>query len=507
MQSTRRAVPANGSWHRFPGQAVARAAYVSGDIRTDERAAASDVGEAAETPAAGHTLRDVRVFLDSRRQVWTFYDAAVATVSATLGFRLTPFFLQLDFSKHSFLEALVPVYGLVFVMASFVAGTYDRRTFQSMSRAVTRAFIAAGGAWVAVIVFHYLVTYQFVGRWIVAIATLTATLASALPRVLLSLLLGRSQHGVLVVGGEQAAAVVGREIERNPRLGMKFAGSYPACLSRSAGPSRGAGRDLVEVCHRLGVDTLVVAEDSAGELVREAVDCRRRGVHVTALVSFVEDTFKKVPVGSIGPSWLISADMNQTRPLGALAKRAVDIVLAAAGLALTLPFWPLVALLTKLSSRGPVFYSQERVGVSGRAFRLHKFRTMRVGAEAEGNAVWAAEKDPRATFVGKILRKTRIDEIPQFWDVLKGDMAFVGPRPERPEFVERLAEKIPHYQVRHLVRPGITGWAQVSYPYGASVEDAAEKLRYDLYYVKHGSLAFDMMIVLRTVGTVFRGSR
>ncbi len=323
VQSTRRAVPANGSWHRFPGQAVARAAYVSGDIRTDERTAASDVGEAAETPAAGHTLRDVRVFLDSRRQVWTFYDAAVATVSATLGFRLTPFFLQLDFSKHSFLEALVPVYGLVFVMASFVAGTYDRRTFQSMSRAVTRAFIAAGGAWVAVIVFHYLVTYQFVGRWIVAIATLTATLASALPRVLLSLLLGRSQHGVLVVGGEQAAAVVGREIERNPRLGMKFAGSYPACLSRSAGPSRGAGRDLVEVCHRLGVDTLVVAEDSAGELVREAVDCRRRGVHVTALVSFVEDTFKKVPVGSIGVFQEKALSTNR-RPLCPISRLAAS---------------------------------------------------------------------------------------------------------------------------------------------------------------------------------------
>ncbi|GAH73341.1 unnamed protein product, partial [marine sediment metagenome] len=168
---------------------------------------------------------------------------------------------------------------------------------------------------------------------------------------------------------------------------------------------------------------------------------------------------------------------------------------------------PLVALLIKLTSRGPVFYRQVRVGQSERPFRLLKFRSMRTDAEAEGKAIWAAENDPRVTWFGRFMRLTRVDELPQFINVLRGDMSFVGPRPERPEFVEELARKIPHYRLRHLVKPGITGWAQITYPYGADLEDARNKLRYDLYYVKHGNLGLDLVIVLRTIGAMFRGAR
>ena len=179
------------------------------------------------------------------------------------------------------------------------------------------------------------------------------------------------------------------------------------------------------------------------------------------------------------------------------------------GLALSLPVAVLTAILIKFESRGPVFYQQERIGVNGRIFNVIKFRSMRTDAEADGRPIWAAPNDERTTRVGKVIRKLRIDEIPQFWNILKGEMNFVGPRPERPHFVKQLATEIPFYEHRHLVAPGLTGWAQIKYPYGASVSDAIQKLQYDLYYIKNQSLALDMMIVVDTVKTVLfgKGSR
>ena len=189
-----------------------------------------------------------------------------------------------------------------------------------------------------------------------------------------------------------------------------------------------------------------------------------------------------------------------------MIKRSFDIVVAVSGLLVLFPLLVVVAVLIKLESRGPAFYSQERVGQFNRSFRILKLRTMVRDAEREG-AKWASRGDSRITRIGRFLRKTRIDEIPQFWNVLRGEMSLTGPRPERPEFVEMLAEQIPFYLQRHLVKPGLTGWAQINYPYGASVEDAANKLKYDLYYIKHASIVLDFQIALRTVGTLMSGSR
>jgi exopolysaccharide biosynthesis polyprenyl glycosylphosphotransferase len=192
-----------------------------------------------------------------------------------------------------------------------------------------------------------------------------------------------------------------------------------------------------------------------------------------------------------------------------MARRFISTVVSLAGLLLVLPLLPLMALAVKLTSPGPVLYRQKRVGRYGVLFDCYKFRTMRADAEAEAGPTWAGDDDPRTTLVGRVLRRTRLDEIPQLWNVLRGDMGFVGPRPERPEFVEWLSREIPYYHLRHIIRPGLTGWAQVRYQYGASLEESKEKLRYDLYYIKNISLSLDLLIVLHTVKIVLlgRGSR
>lgn len=236
--------------------------------------------------------------------------------------------------------------------------------------------------------------------------------------------------------------------------------------------------------------------------------CKLNGVEVIDAPSFYEQVTGKLLLEGINPSWIIFSDGFKVRTWHRIAKRITDILCALIGILATLPLLPFILLAIRLDSPGPFFYGQERVGEKEKNFVLYKFRTMRADAESETGAVWAQENDSRITRVGSILRKSRIDELPQFINVLRGDMSMVGPRPERPEFVGKLKEVIPYYSERHFVKPGVTGWAQVRYPYGASVEDALEKLRYDLYYIKHISLTFDLMIILETVQVVlFRRGR
>jgi sugar transferase (PEP-CTERM system associated) len=212
----------------------------------------------------------------------------------------------------------------------------------------------------------------------------------------------------------------------------------------------------------------------------------------------------KILVDDLKPSWLVFSDGFNASRVTRVVKRLFDLACAVAAFVVAAPLMLLTALAIRLDSPGPIFYCQERVGESGRRFTLCKFRSMRIDAE-QGTPVWAADKDDRVTRVGRFIRLTRLDELPQLWNVLRGDMSFVGPRPERPFFVDQLAETIPLYMARHAVKPGITGWAQVKYRYGASVEDALEKLRYDLYYIKHLSLVFDLTILIDTVKVIVSG--
>ena len=225
-------------------------------------------------------------------------------------------------------------------------------------------------------------------------------------------------------------------------------------------------------------------------------------------ITFYEAITGKILVEKVNPGWLIFSEGFDYGRLTFLIKRVLDLTFAVVGLSLSLPISLLTALLIKLESPGPVFYLQERVGERGKVFPIIKFRSMRQDAEKNG-AVWASKNDCRVTRVGNFIRKVRIDEIPQMWNVIRGQMSFVGPRPERPVFVEQLVEKLPYYSLRHATKPGITGWAQVCYPYGASEEDALRKLEYDLYYIKHQSIFLDLLIIFRTAKTVLfrKGSR
>jgi sugar transferase (PEP-CTERM system associated) len=267
-------------------------------------------------------------------------------------------------------------------------------------------------------------------------------------------------------------------------------------------------KTLTDTAKALKVDEIVVAltERRGGSMpLRELLDCKLHGIRVLDLASHFEQTLGQIRLDSLYAGWLIFGDGFSQGALRAVVKRLSDILFASILILLSLPIMLVTGLLIIAENGFPVFYRQERVGLNGRLFNVIKFRSMRNDAEKDGKPIWAKADDDRTTKVGKIIRKLRIDELPQLFSVLKGDMSLVGPRPERPFFVDQLTKEIPFYAVRHSVKPGVTGWAQVRYHYGATVEDSAEKLQYDLYYVKNHSLFLDLVVLFETIGVVLTG--
>jgi sugar transferase (PEP-CTERM system associated) len=317
---------------------------------------------------------------------------------------------------------------------------------------------------------------------------------------------------VLVYGaGWQSRSIAGLR-RRSDRIGFQVVGYVPTESDREGLESLHAvdpGHDLLGFCRRHAVDEIVVAMDDRrrGFPVHELLQCRIHGIDVIELLQFLERETGKVRLDVLSPSWMIFSDGFRRTGLRDLVSRALDVLASLALLAVAWPIMVLVVLAIKVEDgfRAPVLYGQLRIGQDGRPFRVLKFRSMREDAEADGVARWADAADTRVTRIGAFLRKTRIDELPQLLNVLRGDMRFVGPRPERPEFVEQLEESIPYYRERHCVKPGLTGWAQLCYSYGSSEQDAIEKLQYDLYYIKNRSLLFDLAILLRTVEVVIFG--
>jgi sugar transferase (PEP-CTERM system associated) len=267
----------------------------------------------------------------------------------------------------------------------------------------------------------------------------------------------------------------------------------------------GTIEDIPSIVRARGVDRVVVSlSDARGTLpMDKLLEMKLDGVSFAHLASVYEDYTGKIAVENLRPSWLIFSSGFRKSRLAATSKRLMDVLLAAIGLLAALPIMAVVAATIKLISPGPVLYHQRRVGQHGRVFTIHKFRSMRLDAEAQTGPVWASKSgDSRVIPLGTVLRRFRLDELPQLWNVFKGDMSLIGPRPERPEFVAELTKQIPYYGQRHVVRPGLTGWAQVRYTYGASTEDALQKLQYDLFYVKNMSLSFDVFVLLNTIKTV-----
>ena len=317
---------------------------------------------------------------------------------------------------------------------------------------------------------------------------------------------------LLLVGTDAAAVALAGELLGRHDLGVEIVGFVDSDAARATanmGHSEVIGtiEDIPAIVRARSVDRVVVSlADARGKLpMQKLLEMRLDGVQFAHLASVYEEYTGRIAIENLRPSWLIfSSGFDKTRTL-MIAKRFIDITAAAAGVVLSLPLQLLIVIAVKITSPGPVLYWQQRVGRDGRIFTMCKFRSMRHHAEAETGAVWARVGDDRVTAVGRFMRRTRLDELPQLWNILAGDMSLVGPRPERPEFVAGLTRDIPFYGQRHVVKPGLSGWAQVRYTYGASVEDAMKKLQYDLFYIKHMSVWLDLYIIFRTVKIVLLG--
>jgi sugar transferase (PEP-CTERM system associated) len=316
---------------------------------------------------------------------------------------------------------------------------------------------------------------------------------------------GRLQPRILLVGRGQPLEQV-RELAGQGRLrGYQVADVIQIEKSRNTPPrAQEVPRDLARYARAQAIDEIVLADDvDLAELPPEPlIEARLGGFQVSDYQTFCERCLGVVDLDHLQPRWFLVSGGFRTGAVNRALKRGLDLCVAVAVLVLSAPICVVTALAIKLESRGPIFYKQQRTGLGGAPFTLIKFRSMHQGAETSDQPQWASRGDPRVTRVGAVIRQARIDEIPQAINVLRGDMSFVGPRPERPELVEMLSAEIPYFHYRHAVKPGITGWAQLNYPYGASVEDAKRKLEHDLFYIKYLSLAFDLLIVLQTVRVV-----
>jgi sugar transferase (PEP-CTERM system associated) len=345
--------------------------------------------------------------------------------------------------------------------------------------------VAGAAALLAVLLFRILV------HWLRSFAQVLK------PRVVMLGVGDRAQRVLEVVDRRRRVRMLGLVPEW-----MRRETTIPAERLLAASPA-----GLANLARELRADEIVVAlDDRRTHLpIDELLICRLAGISVMDDASFVERERGLISLTDLSPSWLIFSDGFATGIVSDSVKRFVDLALTVVALALVTPLLPIVALAIRLDSPGPILYRQVRVGRQGRLFTILKFRSMVTDAERAGHAIWAQANDPRITRVGRVLRKFRIDELPQLWNVLTGDMSFVGPRPERPQFVAELAASIRYYEFRHHVRPGLTGWAQINYHYGSSHEDSRIKLEYDLYYLKHRSLALDMLILLQTVRIVLSG--
>jgi sugar transferase (PEP-CTERM system associated) len=432
--------------------------------------------------------------------------AVVLATYIRLGAGGWPFIAGIDGAMHVLLIVAVCQVCLHY------ADLYDLSTIADVRELLVRLFQALGATSLILAFIYFWFPDWIIGRGVFLVASalaLSLVVGWRLGFVWLAKRVGPRER-LLLVGTNPAAVELARELYLRKELGVDIVGFVDPDPARVGAPVLNPGvvgtvEDIQALIPKYSVDRVVVSlSEARGKLPMDRLlDLRLRGgVEFDHLASVYEEYTGKIALENLRPSWLIFSDgFRKTRSLLVL-KRALDIVLSIVGLMLLTPVIPIVAALVKLTSHGPALYHQERVGFNGRIFTVHKFRTMRDDAEHGTGPVWATANDARVTPVGRFLRRTRLDEIPQLWNVLKGDMSFVGPRPERPGFVDQLSAAIPFYRQRLVVKPGVTGWAQVRYTYGATIEDAVEKLQYDLYYIKNMSIALDLVIVLETIKTV-----
>jgi sugar transferase (PEP-CTERM system associated) len=405
------------------------------------------------------------------------------------------------------------VFAVIVVLCLMASGLYSGRQRASFTGVVLRivaALIVACGALAAL---QYTVPSLHLWRGVTLIAGLLTGCAVVASRLVFVRVVDQTlfKRRVLVYGAGASAAAIASLRRSTDRRGFELVGFVQPPGEQATVPAERLlepAEDLSVLCDRLGVTEVVVAMDDRrrGFPIRDLLECRLAGVDVTELLTFLERETGRVRLDVLNPAWIIFGPGFRRDPLRLITSRILDLLASVGVLTLTAPFMLLTVIAIKLEDgwRAPTLYRQARVGLAGRTFNVIKFRSMRQDAELNG-AVWAQRGDPRITRVGAVIRKLRIDELPQVFNVLRGHMSFVGPRPERPEFVEELSEKIPYYVQRHCVKPGITGWAQLCYPYGSSEQDALEKLQYDLYYIKNNNLILDLFILVQTAEVVLLG--
>jgi sugar transferase (PEP-CTERM system associated) len=414
--------------------------------------------------------------------------------------------------NNGFLKAALAAF---FCLAAFyLFDLYDFLLMHDRRELLLRLIQALGLAWIVLAFSFYMFPALKLGRGVSVIALPIALTLMVGWRVSIHWLLGHPDFGerILIVGSGNLAVEVAREVLDRPDAGYRivgFVGTDADLIGKSLINPRviGTTEELDAIVKREHIDRIVVAMgERRGQLpTNKLLQLSLAGqVNIEEGASFYERITGRVSLNMVRPSWLIFSGRGRSTKIAEVARNVVHWLVALIGAILSLPIVLVTAVLIKLESKGPVFYRQERVGKNGRTFVLAKFRSMRVDAEASG-PVWASKKDDRTTRVGRIIRKVRVDEIPQFWNILKGEMSFVGPRPERPHFVAQLAEEIPFYEQRHLIAPGLTGWAQIKYPYGASIEDARQKLQYDLFYIKNHGLFLDAIIMFETIKIILFG--
>lgn len=419
-----------------------------------------------------------------------------------------------EVGRHMLARSLI--FAMIIMLGMAALGQYQahmRTTWFGLLARQVVAFVLGG---FGLVVAYYVVPQAYVGRGVLAIAlALGFVLVTGFRMVFLRTVeVDIFKRRVLIMGaGKRAAHIHKRMRRRSDRRGFRIVGFVKRPGEKPFVPEHliiNPGPDFREWLWREDVDEVVVGVDERrGALpMEDLLACRQMGIDITDLTTFFERESGRVQLELTDPSWLVFSGGFNATPV---SKRIFDLGIATLVFLLTWPFMLLVALAIRIESgRGqPILYRQERVGAYGKPFWLLKFRSMRTDAESDGRARWASENDDRVTRVGRFIRKVRLDELPQLWNVIKGEMSLIGPRPERPEFVAELAHKIRYYELRHCLKPGLAGWAQLRYSYGASEEDAAEKLKYDLFYVKNHSLMLDLLILIQTVEVVLfhRGAR
>ncbi len=405
--------------------------------------------------------------------------------------------------EPSFTLALYPV-------ALYIFDLYNvQRVFRSWETAF-RSAIAVGLGTIIVVSIFYIAPLWPYGRGVMLLEAVLSWYFLNLWRFGYGIMFQKSgqRKPVLILGAGACGKTIYKLLKSplSPYEIKGFIDDDPSLFSDPSGPAVIGGTDrIVEIAGRASVDTTILAipRNRSEHLVRNVLEARLKGINVLDMADVYEALTGRIPVGSIGDQWLLFAQGFYLLRADYVQKfkRLMDFIASGLILLAMSPVLGFAVLAIKLDSPGPIFYTQRRVGKDREAFTIYKFRSMQYRAE-EGGAQWAKEKDPRVTRVGRVLRLTHVDELPQIWNIFKGDMSLVGPRPERPEFVDILEKQVPYYFVRHTIKPGLTGWAQINYRYGASVEDARTKLEYDLYYVKNMSLFLDLKIILRTVGVV-----